>query len=246
MLNTISVTAATQNCHEANGCIEGVKSHSRTVVPLNKVSSVERASETLFRAFAKSTANDYLLKKFSRIPLNENVSRTRFNAMIYYYTSWFHDLGGEVVEANDYDAVGIWSLPGRHLPATLSEDPKFNKTFFEDLDKRKYEVIPPGMGYYYLFMVGKDPSQPKVRGSVKTMLNHYKERADKDNCAIVLEAISEHARSVYEYFGFKVYLTFKYGESEVNTQGVLDLNGEGFTGYLMLYHKDAQNVFRNC
>lgn len=176
--------------------------------------------------------------------MDENVSRSRINAILFYYTAWYADNGGEVTEANDYDAVGIWSLPGQHLPATLSDDPKFNKIFFDDLDKRKYEVLPPSMGYYYLFMIGKDLSQPNVRGSVRTILNHYKERADRDNCAVVLEAISEHAKSVYEYFGFRICLTFKFGEKEVNSQGILDPEGEGFTGYLMIYHKDGEKVLR--
>ncbi|AQZ10015.1 YOR012W [Zygosaccharomyces parabailii] len=214
--------------------------HSRTVVPLNSFEDITRATDTLCKAFADSAANDYLLRKFFNISLREPVSRCRFNAIISYYTAWYHDLGGEIVEANDFDAVGIWSLPGRHLPHTLSNDPQFNKLFFDDLDERRYQVLPEGMDCYYLFMIGKDPSQQHVRGSVRQILGDYKQRADADNCACVLEAISEHARSVYEYFGFKVFKEFKFGVGEVDSQGQVDSQGSGFTAYLMIYYKDPQ------
>ena len=99
------------------------------------------------------------------------------------------------------------------------------------------------MKYYYLFCIGRDPDDLKTKGSVRSIFEYYKERADRENVAICLEAISEKARSVYEYFGFKNYKTFKYGVGEVDSKGNFDKNGEGFTGYLMIYHKDADKLF---
>ena len=81
-------------------------------------------------------------------------------------------------------------------------------------------------------------TQPEVRGSVRAIFETYKRKADQEGVALVLEAINEHAKSVYEYFGFKNYLTFCYGKGEVDSQGRPDPNGEGFTGYLMIYNKD--------
>ncbi|GMC44885.1 unnamed protein product [Saccharomyces cerevisiae] len=101
---------------------------------VNLTSDVEKASKTLFKAFEKSYANDYLMKKFFHIPITEKVSRARINAMIHYYTTCYHDLDGEIAEANNFDAVAIWSRPGCHLPATLSDDESFNKIFFSRLD----------------------------------------------------------------------------------------------------------------
>lgn len=215
-----------------------IEKHSRAVMPLNSLEDLSRASNTLCKAFEDCPANDYLLKKFFNIPLNEPVSKYRLNSITNYYTAWYHDLGGEVVEANDFDAVAIWSLPNHHLPHTLSDDAQFNKIFFEDLDERKRQVLPKGMDYYYLFIIGKDVSQSHVRGSVRQILNEYKRRADADNCACVLEAISEHAKSVYEYFGYKVFQEFKFGIGEIDSRGHLDPQGEGFTAYLMIYYKD--------
>ncbi|EHN00284.1 YDR391C-like protein [Saccharomyces cerevisiae x Saccharomyces kudriavzevii VIN7] len=212
-------------------------------LPVNLTCDVERASKTLFKAFEKSYANDYLMKKFFHVPITEKVSRARINAMIHYYTTCYNDLNGEVAEANDFDAVAIWSRPGCHLPATLSDDESFNKIFFDDLTARKHEVMPEGMDYYYLYAIGKDPSHPEIRGSVRKILEEYKLKADKANCALALEAISEHAKSVYEYFGFRTYLVFQFGVGEVNCMGEPDPQGEGFTAYLMLYHRDANSIF---
>lgn len=212
--------------------------HSRTVVPLNITTDVFRAAECLRKAFKDSKANDYLLKKFFNIPLTENCSKQRLDSILLYYLTLYSDFGGEIVEANDFDAVAVWTTPGRHFHQAPTNDPAFNKVFFEDLEKRQKEVIPEGVGYYYLFIIGKDLTQPEVRGSVRKIFETYKQRADAENCALVLEAISDTAKSVYEYFGFKNYLTFNYGVNEADSNGKYDPTGEGFTAYFMLYYKD--------
>lgn len=211
--------------------------HSRTVLPLDNLEWLDKAAKTLCRAFENSPANDYLLRKFFKLSMDEPVSKCRLNSMLTYLMAWYHDLGGEVVEANNFDAVGVWSLPGRHLPHTMSDDAKFNEIFFERLDKRRLEVLPEGMDCYYLFIIGKDPTQRQIRGSVRKILEDFKQRADDDNCACVLEAISEHARSVYEYFGYKVIEEFTFGEGEIDPDGNIDPNGEGYKSYLMVYYK---------
>lgn len=214
--------------------------HLRTILPLDSLEELDKAAKTLCKAFAKSPANDYLLRKFFKLSLDEPVSKCRLNSILTYFMAWYHDLGGEVVEANNFDAVGVWSVPGCHLPHTFSDDPEFNRIFFEDLDKRKSEVLPKNLDCYYLFIIGKDPTQHHVRGSVRKILQDYKQRADSEDCACVLEAISEHAKSVYEYFGYKVVQEFNFGKGEIDHRGRLDPNGEGFTAYLMVYYKDLQ------
>ncbi|CCC71726.1 hypothetical protein NCAS_0I00580 [Naumovozyma castellii] len=211
---------------------------------LNHTNDVDKVTKTLCIAFADSTPGDYLMKKFFNVALDEPTSRSRIDAMMHYYTACYHDLGGELIEANSFDAVSLWSVPGAHLPVSYTNDPKFNKIFFDDMVKRKKAVLPEGMDYYYLFMIGKDLTHPEIRGSVRKIFQYFQKRADDENCAIILEAISEHARSVYEYFGFKNYLTFKFGVGECDSKGNLDPKGEGFTAYLMIYHKDGDKVLR--
>ncbi|CAI4057516.1 hypothetical protein SUVZ_02G5050 [Saccharomyces uvarum] len=220
------------------------KDHDKVCV-LNKATDIRRVAETLAIAFHDSKAFDYISKKFFNIPITEHVSKERINATIAYYASCYLDSPhGEISEVNDFDAVALWSLPP-HVPKIMSNDPKFNKDFIDDLSKRRKQVIPENIGYYYLFCIGKNLNEKSIKGSVRTIFEEYKKRADEDNCAIVLEAIAEHARSVYEYFGFKNYQTFKYGEGEVDSNGNYDPNGEGFTSYLMIYHKDGDKVLRD-
>ncbi|CCE64459.1 hypothetical protein TPHA_0H02560 [Tetrapisispora phaffii CBS 4417] len=214
-------------------------------IQLNITDDVDRAADVLNNAFSPSHCSDFIFKKFFNISLDEKCSRARIKAIIHYYTALYHDLdGGDIVEVNDFDAVALFSTPGKHLPPTLTGDAKFDKEFITDISKRKKEVIPEGVPYYYLFMIGRDLKGPHKKGSVKKIFETYKEKADKDNAAIVLESIADHATSVYEYFGFKNYLTYTIGKGEVNSKGEPDSTGEGFTVKLMFYHKDGEKVLR--
>ena len=212
--------------------------HSRTVVPLNQTHDIVKACECLNKAFAYSPANDYLMKKFFNVPIQEKCSKERINSMLAYHLHLYDDYGAEIVEANNYDAVAVWTTPKSHFAQDKTNDPVFNQIFFDLLGDKTKEVLPPGVGYYYLFIIGKDLTHPEIRGSIRKIFETYKARADAENCAMVLEAITPKAKSVYEYFGFKNYLDFQYGQNEVDSEGNYDPHGEGFTGHLMIYYKD--------
>lgn len=212
--------------------------HSRTVIPLNQTHDLEKASKCLDKAFADSPANDYLMKKFFNVPITDKCSKERVNSMLKYFLHLYDDFSAEVVEANNFDAVAVWTTPKTHFHQSETNDPKFNDVFFTQLGRRTKELLPPGIGYYYLFIIGKDLTHPEIRGSVRAIFDSYKKRADEENCAMVLEAISDKAKSVYEYFGFRNYLDFYFGQNEVDSKGNYDPNGEGFKGHLMIYYKD--------
>lgn len=211
---------------------------------LQRTDDVDRAARTLYRAFRGSAANDYLTRKFFNLPMSEPMSQARINACQHYLAAFYYDHGAEVVEANDFNAVAIWVPPNKPISMPKTNDPKFNKVFFDDISEVEKRVIPQGMKFFYLFIIGRDLTDNKTRGSVRAIFNHYTRRADKENVAICLEAISAEARNVYEYFGFKTYLEFQFGAGEVDSKGNADPNGKGFTGYLMIYlpntHQQAQ------
>lgn len=238
MISPISQSATPETASKFGSHTKLNNGHSRTVVPINRTQDVERATKTLIKAFVDSPSNDYLMKKFFNLPIEEHVSKKRINSILHYFTALYADKGGEIVEANDFDAVAVWTGPGHHFHQDETNDEKFNKIFFDDLYKKREEVMPKGMDCYYLFILGKDLTHPEIRGSVRAIFDTYKKKADKEGVALVLEAISEHAKSVYEYFGFKNYLTFRYGQGEVDSRGRPDPNGEGFAGHLMIYYKD--------
>ncbi|SCU93666.1 LAMI_0E15170g1_1 [Lachancea mirantina] len=212
--------------------------HTRAVVPVNSTADILRATDTLAKAFKNCPANDYLMKKFFNLKIDEHVSKARINSILSYFNALYMDKGGEIVEANDFDAVAVWTAPGKHFHQDETNDAKFNKVFFDDLYEVRKRVLPSGLDCYYLFIIGKDLTKPEVRGSVRAIFDEYKRLADERGVALVLEAISDRAKSVYEYFGFKNYYTFHFGEGEVDSEGHVDPNGKGFVGYLMIYYKD--------
>ncbi|AJU63058.1 AQG_2a_G0012660.mRNA.1.CDS.1 [Saccharomyces cerevisiae] len=221
--------------------LENNDAKGHMVCTLNKTTDARRAAETLSIAFSNSPAFHFICKKILNIPLAEEVPTRTITTDII--SPFLDSPYGEISEVNTFDAVAVWSLPP-HVPKARSNDAKFNKDFIDDLNARVKQVIPNGINYYYLFCIGKNLNEKGIRGSVRTIFEEYKRRADEENCAIVLEAIAEHAKSVYEYFGFRNYMTFKYGEGEVDSNGNCDPNGEGFTAYLMIYHKDGNKVLK--
>lgn len=212
--------------------------------PLQPAKDITRASRTLEIAFSKSKSSVYLFKKFLDIPVEEQTSSFRNDAIIHYFTTTFYDKGAHVYEVNDYDGVTIWCEPGKYLAPFSINDPVFEKQFSTIPNEIKKQVIPEGIDYYYLFMIGKDLDHPEVRGSARALLTDLTKRADKDGNAVVLECISDHAKSVYEYFGFKSYLTYYFGQHEVDAEGLPDKSGkfEGFKADLMFYHRDGDKI----
>ncbi|CAL9738024.1 hypothetical protein MOSE0_N01398 [Monosporozyma servazzii] len=212
-------------------------------VTLSFTYDVDAVSRNMYKAFALEPANDFLMKKFFNIPIEEYCSEYRIHALMHLINSYYYDKGAELVQANDFHATAIWTTPERPVNFPRTNDEKFNAVFYDESTAVKERVMPKGMKYYYLFVIGRNPDDLTKKGSVRAIFEYYKQRADKENAAMCLEAINDHARSVYEYFGFKNYNTFKYGVGEVDSKGQLDKNGEGFTGYLMIYHKDADKIF---
>lgn len=212
-------------------------------VTLTFTYDVDRVSRCMYKAFESEPANDFLMKKFFNVPIEEYCSQYRIHAYMHLINAYFYDNGAEFIQANDFHAVAIWTAPEILVKVPRTNDETFNKVFFDDLEEVKQKLLPDGMKYYYLFCIGRNPDDITTKGSVRSIFEYYKERADRENVAICLEAISDKARSVYEYFGFKNYKTFKYGVGEFDSKGQMDKNGEGFTGYLMLYHKDADRLF---
>ena len=175
--------------------VESNEVKDNKVCVLNKTKDGRRAAETLAIAFSGSPAFHYISKKILNIPLSEDVSTEAItnDIVLPYLDSPY----GEISEVNNFDAVAVWSIPP-HVAKARSNDEKFNKDFIDDINGRIKQVIPKKINYYYLFCVGKNLNEKGIRGSVRTIFEEYKRRADEENCAIVLEAIAEHARSVYE------------------------------------------------
>lgn len=212
-------------------------------IPLSFTYDINTVSDTLYKAFDGIPENAYLSRKFCNVPMNEYCSKQRIMAMMHLVNTMFMDHNAEIIQANNFNAVAIWTNPENPYDFPRTNDANFNKIFFDDIANFKSKLFPQGTKYYYLFIIGRDLNDTVTRGSVRAIFEHYKGRSDKDGHPLVLEAINAKARDVYEHLGFKTYMEFKYGENEVDENGEYDPNGNGFTGYLMIYLKDAEKKF---
>ncbi|KAL6925628.1 hypothetical protein ACO0SA_000229 [Hanseniaspora valbyensis] len=212
--------------------------------PVNLTNDIITIADALHSAFNKSASFSYFLKKVFNIGLAENFSSHRNKAIMYYYASMYSDLGGEVVECDDFNAVALVCPPGSHIDFSETKDTRFNKIWYEDYDETLESFIGE-TPFYYICLVGRNFNQEKKKGSVTKIFKHYMKMADLRKCPIVLEAISDDSRQIYEHYGFKTLHSFKYGENEVNERGELDSKGEGFTAYLMIYYSGDLEEYKN-
>lgn len=228
MVQTLPITPPNMETNSENDSSKG----------FHFTQDIARVTNVMNKAFKNDHANDYIMKKMFNIPIREKCSKYRIESAMHLLSSNYFDNGAEIVQANNFNAVAIWTKPGHHVKIPLTDDPEFNRQYILENEQAKGIIIPEGMGYYYLFTIARDPDDTTVKGSVRAIFDHYKDRADRENCCIVLEAINEKARDVYQYFGFQVCRTFHYGVGEVNMQGEYDPEGTGFTAFLMVYHKN--------
>ncbi|CAL9729164.1 hypothetical protein MOUN0_K10066 [Monosporozyma unispora] len=210
---------------------------------LSFTDDVDRITRVMNKAFKEDHSNDYIMKKLYNIPVTEPCSKYRIEATMHMLNAHYFDSGAEIIQANNFHAVAIWTTPENPVDLWKTNDETFNRVYLDELHEIRDQIIPKNVGQYYLFTITRDPDDNVTKGSVRSIFEYYKERADRENAALTLEAINENAKKVYEYFGFKSYKTFHYGVGEVNSNGEPAEKGEGFTGYLMIYHKNADMIF---
>ncbi|QLL35116.1 hypothetical protein HG536_0H04920 [Torulaspora globosa] len=213
-----------------------------TTCTVNKTNDIAKLQKTLAIAFADSAACHYLSKKFLEIPTSKHLSDEELYDTYRYFCEDFLARGGLLLESNNFDCAAI-VLPPQDKPVKTAKtkDPRFNEQFIETIARHK-EALQLGskIKYYYLFMIGKNLEQPEVRGSARAILTYLKQKADEQNAAVVLEAISDKAKKVYEYFGFIDYADVNYGQGDVDSNGRPDPDGEGFVLNLMVYYKGGK------
>lgn len=213
-----------------------------TKTAVNKTTDVAKVQQTLSIAFGDSAACQYLITKFEDRTATEPLTKEEIYQSYSTLSKKYMAQGGFLLEAGDYDCVAVVVPPlENHAKAQRTKDPLFNKQFIEAGENYKKAL---GLGtklkMFYLFMIGKNLNQPEVRGSARAILEYLKEEADKQDAAVILEAINEKAKKVYEYFGFMDYGEINYGKGEVNSQGEPDSKGEGFKANFMVYYKGGK------
>lgn len=196
-----------------------------------KTTDVDKVRKTLSIAFAGDASCRYITNKFQNRteenPLTDEELYDAYASLCKKYMA----KGGFLLEANDYDGVAVVVPPldASAGEAALTTDPAFNRDYIEAVEKYKKLL---GLGtktkYFYLFMIGKNLNQPEIRGSARAILEYLKQEADKQDAAVILEAINDKAKKVYEYFGFIDYGTINYGPKQE------------FEANFMAYHKNGK------
>lgn len=119
--------------------------------------------------------------------------------------------------------LSIWTLSSSYIHPLTEEVALFLVLFFH-----------PGL------LIGRNLNQPHIKGSARAIVDYLKRKADEQNVAVVLEAINERAKGIYQHFGFVDYGAFQYGVGEVNSKGEPDSNGKGLKANFMAYYKDGE------
>ncbi|KAL2414815.1 hypothetical protein ABEF95_010076 [Exophiala dermatitidis] len=91
--------------------------------------------------------------------------------------------------------------------------------------------------YYHLSFLARNPSRPRIPGSLNAVIAPFLERARAEHVPTWLEATSLQALKLYEHFGFRVVEEIVVGKGKVDAHGwpTPDGSGEGVTAWAMIY-----------
>jgi hypothetical protein len=91
--------------------------------------------------------------------------------------------------------------------------------------------------FYHLSFLARNPSLPRVAGSISAVVTPFLERARDEGVPAWLEATTPQAVKLYENFGFRVVEEIVVGQSKVDAHGWPSADGEGagVTAWAMIY-----------
>ncbi|KIV84394.1 hypothetical protein PV11_00177 [Exophiala sideris] len=168
----------------------------------------------------------------------------------------------ELVQAGDWSAIALWEPPSfqgkafidskarpgvllsewrgrvkaaksKHLAmhSNSSTDSESNST--SDSDNNEPQLRP----FYHLSFLARNPSVPRVAGSINAVMLPFLQRAQAEHVPAWLEATTPQAVKVYEHFGFRVVEEIVIGKGRLDAQGwpSVDGKGEGVTAWAMIY-----------
>ncbi|EXJ80795.1 hypothetical protein A1O3_07079 [Capronia epimyces CBS 606.96] len=91
--------------------------------------------------------------------------------------------------------------------------------------------------FYHLSFLARNPSAPRVPGSLNAVISPFLKRSQADHAPVWLEATSRQAVKLYEHYGFRVVEEIVVGQGKVDAEGwpTQDGQGEGVTAWAMIY-----------
>lgn len=204
------------------------KQISRQDLPRITVSTseeyIERAASVLSHAMLSN-------ELWSHFFLREGIDGTSIDASREKVLQVYHSLvkqflipgaqsGAFVAEAGDFSTCASWWPPGSHQPPQALEHfdelERQGKTlraaFGREIEKTKIELIWSSYGqeYWDLVVIARDPRKPALLGAVTAVLQPFIDQAATEGKPIWLVTSNEHARDIYQHFGWQVVKTVTF------------------------------------
>lgn len=152
--------------------------------------------------------------------------------------------GADLVQAGNWSAIALWEEPSyRGKPFIESKarpGPLLTEWRGKVMDAKKTYLssardpsqIRP---FYHLSFLARNPSAPKVSGSIAAVIEPFLSRARDEGVPAWLEATTKQAATVYEHFGFRLVEEITIGRGSIDSEGWPREGGEGVTAYAMIY-----------
>jgi hypothetical protein len=179
-------------------------------VGLIQAEQIERAAESLGRAFVDDPLQAYILPQVE--------SRAVLGAHIFRALLTYGHKSGHVLTTSEAAGAAVWMKPGEwemteegmqqvgffDLPGTIGED-NFTRhvNFFEYIENYHRRDAPAQ--HWYLAVIGVDPSR-QGEGLGASMIRPVLADADKAGLPCYLETAQPKNVPMYEHLGFKVLL----------------------------------------
>lgn len=155
--------------------------------------------------------------------------------------------GAELVQAGNWSAVALWEGPTYQGKPFIESKARPGPLLAEWRGKvmeakKKYLSAPSSptdasqiRPFYHLSFLARNPSAPKVSGSIAAVIEPFLQRARDEGVPAWLEATTRQAATVYEHFGFRLVEEITIGVGSIDCQGWPKEDGEGVTAYAMIY-----------
>ncbi|OJI97620.1 hypothetical protein ASPVEDRAFT_37039 [Aspergillus versicolor CBS 583.65] len=204
---------------------------TRPVVTTLGPEHAERVAEVIAAAFSTSLFTSYLLRTPESTWPTDNIPAGIVGAHFKKSVTSRAEQGAELVEAGNFAAVAVWFPPGNPISTAGVTDPRILE-YREKFSQVKKEHL-QDRDYWYLNLIGRHPERTEP-GVVRALVDPYFKKAREQGVPLYLEAISEHARDVYEHLEFRTIAAVRLGVGRTNARGELDENGEGIMLYGMM------------
>lgn len=204
------------------------KQISRQDLPKITVSTseeyIEKACSVMSRAMLPNELWSHFFLKEGIYGMSIGVSEEKvlqsYHSLVKQFLTPGARSGAFIAEAGDFSACASWWPPGSHEPPKdlehfdeLERQGKpLRAAFGREIEKIRIEQIWSSYGqeYWDLVLLARDPTKPVLIGAVTAVLQPFIDQAAAGGKPIWLVTSNEHARDIYQHFGWQVVKTVTF------------------------------------